>query len=87
MREAVYSYILLINIIGFLTMYIDKRRSIKKKWRISENTLMVIAIIGGSLGSFLGMRMFRHKTKHLKFKLGLPIIIFIQLGAALYFFR
>ncbi|MEF9951582.1 MAG: DUF1294 domain-containing protein [Clostridium sp.] len=79
MREAIYYYIFLINVLGFLSMYIDKRRAIKKKWRISEKTLLLIGLIGGSLGSFVAMRLYRHKVNDLKFSIGLPIMIFFQL--------
>lgn len=72
-------YLLLINIIGFLAMYLDKRRAVKGKWRIKEKTLIFIAIIGGSLGVYLGMRKFRHKTKHPLFKYGVPAIILVQI--------
>ena len=71
-------YFLIINVIGFLLMFIDKRRSINREWRIRERTLFIISIIGGAIGSYLGMKIFRHKTKHLKFTLGVPLIIIIQ---------
>lgn len=79
MKYLLYIYILLINILGFLLMYIDKQRAIKNKWRISETSLLSIAIIGGSIGMYLGMNKFRHKTKHNKFKIGIPLIIIFQL--------
>ncbi len=60
-------------------MYYDKKKAIKGQWRISEATLITIAIIGGSIGVYLGMQNFRHKTKHLKFKVGIPIIIIFQI--------
>lgn len=72
-------YLILINLIGFFIMYYDKKRAIKKQWRISEAALITIAIIGGSIGEYLGMQNFRHKTKHLKFKIGIPIIIMVQI--------
>jgi len=59
-------------------MFIDKQRAIKHKWRISEYTLISLAIIGGSLGILFGMYTFRHKTKKSKFKIGIPFIMFIQ---------
>lgn len=71
-------YFLIINVIGFLLMFIDKKRSINREWRIRERTLFIISIIGGAIGSYLGMKIFRHKTKHLKFTLGVPLIIIIQ---------
>ncbi|MBU3226578.1 DUF1294 domain-containing protein [Clostridium algidicarnis] len=72
-------YFILLNILGFLSMYIDKSRSKKSQWRIRESTLIIIAVFGGSIGSYLGMKKFRHKTKHSKFKYGIPFIIFIQI--------
>ena len=60
-------------------MFIDKQKAKKHKWRISENTLILISILGGSIGSIIGMQLFRHKTKHVKFKLGLPIILIMQI--------
>ena len=65
-------------------MYIDKRKAIKKKYRIPEKTLFGIAIIGGSLGSYIGMRIFRHKTRHWYFAYGIPLIYAIQI-IVLYF--
>lgn len=59
-------------------MYLDKEKAIKHQWRTKEETLIGIAVIGGSIGSYLGMQKFRHKTKHLKFTLGIPVIIIIQ---------
>lgn len=79
MMKLIMAYLIIINIIGFLTMYIDKRKAIKGKWRISEAKLLLIAIIGGSIGSYLGMNTFRHKTKHIKFSYGIPIIIIFQI--------
>ncbi|WP_278321657.1 DUF1294 domain-containing protein [Clostridium massiliamazoniense] len=73
------TYLILINLIGFFIMYYDKKKAIKGQWRISEATLITIAIIGGSIGVYLGMQNFRHKTKHLKFKVGIPIIIIFQI--------
>ena len=76
--EYIFYYLAFINIIGFLSMYIDKQKAKKNKWRTSEAALIGIAILGGSIGSYLGMTKFRHKTKHAKFKFGIPIIICIQ---------
>ena len=83
MRELLI-YLIVINIIGLFSMYMDKRKAIKKKYRIPERTLFGIAIIGGSLGSYIGMRMFRHKTKHWYFAYGIPFIYAIQI-IVLYF--
>ena len=77
-------YLLIINAVGFLLMLVDKFKARKKLWRIPEATLMTVAAIGGSIGSLLGMYTFRHKTKHIKFTLGIPVILVIQLFAAVY---
>jgi uncharacterized membrane protein YsdA (DUF1294 family) len=68
-------------------MEIDKRRAQRSAFRIPEATLFAVAIIGGSLGSFIGMRFFRHKTRHWYFKIGIPLILILQVAlvAALYF--
>ncbi|WP_315079004.1 DUF1294 domain-containing protein [uncultured Clostridium sp.] len=77
-------YLLFINFIGFSIMLIDKNRAIHKEWRIPEKTLIGISIIGGSIGMLLGMYTFRHKTKHLKFLLGVPVIIILQFYLIIY---
>jgi uncharacterized membrane protein YsdA (DUF1294 family) len=79
MFKIIIIYAVIINIIGFFSMLIDKRRAIKNKWRIPEKTLFLIAIIGGSVGSIAGMRLFRHKTKHWYFAYGMPAILLIQI--------
>ncbi len=75
-------YLLLINAIGFVLMLADKQKARKNRWRIPERTLMLTAALGGSIGSLLGMYLFRHKTRHLKFTLGIPAILVAQLFAA-----
>lgn len=85
MNEYIFIYLLIINVIAFISMYIDKQRAINHKWRIKEATLLCLAILGGSLGAYLGMKTFRHKTKHLKFTLGVPIIIFLQISSYILF--
>lgn len=82
MKTIISLYILIINLVGFLLMLVDKKRAIKKEWRISEKALFIISILGGSIGIYIGMYTFRHKTKHLKFTLGIPIIIIIQVYIA-----
>lgn len=77
--KYLFIYVAIINLIGFFIMGIDKKRAIKKRYRISEKKLFMIALIGGSLGSTLGMKKFRHKTKHWYFKYGMPTIFLIQL--------
>ena len=73
-------YLVIINVLGFLIMGLDKAKAKKQKYRISENTLLFVALIGGSLGSYLGMYCFHHKTKHMKFYIGIPLILFIQIS-------
>ncbi len=68
-------YLLLINALGFILMLSDKQRAKKNLWRIPEATLMTVAAVGGSLGTLAGMRIFHHKTKHLKFSLGVPLLL------------
>lgn len=75
-------YLIVINLVGFGIMFEDKKRAIKKKYRISERNLFFVAFIGGSLGTTLGMKKFRHKTKHWYFKWGMPIILVIQIFLA-----
>ncbi len=72
-------YFLIINILAFLLMAIDKRRSISNKWRIPEKTLLTIGFVGGAFGAFLGMRAFRHKTKRKKFTILVPLSMLIYL--------
>lgn len=77
-------YFLVMTIIGYASMGIDKQKAKKHAWRIPEATLFSIAILGGSVGSILGMFHFHHKTKHWYFVMGLPAIFFIQLAIAVY---
>lgn len=72
-------YLIFINIVGLLSMYLDKYFAKNNMYRISEKNLFLIAILGGSIGSIVGMYKFRHKTKHRKFTIGLPFIMFIQI--------
>jgi uncharacterized membrane protein YsdA (DUF1294 family) len=85
MNKIIIIYLIIINITSFILMLVDKRKAIKHKWRISEATLLGSAIIGGSIGMLSGMYLFRHKTKHLKFKLGGPIILILQVLCYIYF--
>lgn len=79
MTKLILLYLLTVNAIGFLLMLGDKRMAQKKLWRIPEATLLMAAIIGGSVGCLVGMYTFRHKTKHLKFTLGIPAILAAQI--------
>lgn len=80
--DYLLSYLTIINAIGFAFMLVDKRRARQNRWRIPEATLMGIAAIGGSVGSLLGMYAFRHKTRHPKFTIGIPLILALQIAAA-----
>ena len=77
-------YLLTINAAGFALMLIDKWKAKKNRWRIPEATLMTVAALGGSIGSLLGMYTVRHKTQHLKFTLGIPLILAAQIVAAVW---
>ena len=82
--EIFIAYLVIINIIAAAVCVADKRKAIKQKRRISEKTLFMLSIIGGSVGMYGAMQLVRHKTKHIKFVLGIPLIIIIQL-VAVYF--
>ena len=75
-------YLLIINALSFLLMLIDKQKAKKDRWRIPEKTLISFALLGGSLGAIAGMKLFRHKTKHPKFSVGLPVILAVQVVLA-----
>ncbi|WP_338788957.1 DUF1294 domain-containing protein [Metabacillus sp. FJAT-53654] len=77
-------YCLLINIISFIFMRVDKIRAKRGEWRIKEATLWWLAIVGGAVGGFAGMRVYRHKTKHTSFKIGFPVISILQLILFIY---
>ena len=72
-------YLVAINIIGFFAMWIDKRKAQKGSWRISEQALFYITFLGGGIGTILGMYMFRHKTKKLRFTIGFPVILISEI--------
>jgi len=79
MTEALLYYLIVINIVTFLVYGIDKWKAKQGSWRISEATLLILAVIGGSIGALLGMKVWRHKTQHKKFKYGLPLSLIIQI--------
>ncbi len=74
----IVSYLLIINAVGLLLMLADKRKAVKNQWRIPEATLLGTALLGGSLGCYIGMKRFRHKTRKPRFSVGLPVIIILQ---------
>lgn len=83
-NHIVIYYLFTINALAFIVYGIDKLKARKGRWRISEATLLLLALVGGSIGAWLGMKVWHHKTMHLKFKYGLPSIILLQLALAVY---
>lgn len=79
-------YLIAINIIAFIIYGIDKWKAKKNRWRIPEKTLLLLAAIGGSIGSWAGMMIWRHKTKHLKFTIGVPLIFILQFALLIYIY-
>ena len=76
-------YLALVNVLAFVLFGIDKYKAQHDRWRIREATLIGIAVIGGSVGAWLGMLLWHHKTQHLKFRFGLPLILLLQLLVAI----
>lgn len=79
MVEIIQNYLIITNIVTFLVYGLDKWKAKKSKWRIREAALMGLAVLGGSIGAWLGMKVWHHKTMHKKFRYGIPAIIIIQL--------
>ena len=77
--KALLIYFIVINIFAFLIMGIDKYKAQRHKWRVSELSIFTIGLVGGALGVFIGMGMFHHKTKHLKFTLGIPLVLLLNI--------
>lgn len=73
-------YVVVVNLVTFLLYGVDKRKAQKNKWRISEKTLLGAALAGGSVGALFGMHVFRHKTKHWKFKIGVPSCLIFHMA-------
>ena len=82
--DIITGYLIIVNIVSFILYGIDKYKAKRGKWRISEATLLLMAVIGGSIGAWVGMRLWHHKTMHKKFKYGIPIIIILQVVLAVY---
>ena len=77
-------YVLILNFVTMLVYGIDKFKATKGKWRIPESILLLLAVLGGSIGAWLGMRVWRHKTQHKKFKYGIPVIFILQVALCFY---
>lgn len=87
MQTMILLYLLIVNAVAFLLMLVDKQKARKKLWRIPESTLLLSAAIGGSIGALAGMYTFRHKTRHLKFTLGVSAILVVQMIAVFLLMR
>ena len=83
--HVVLIYLAVINVVTFFMYGIDKWKAKKSKWRIRETALLGLAVLGGSIGAWLGMQVWHHKTQHKKFKYGVPAIIIVQLALIVYF--
>ena len=81
---VVLVYLAVMNVIGLAVMGIDKSKAKKNKWRIPEKTLFLVSLLGGSIGTLLGMYAFRHKTKHWYFVIGMPAILILQVALVIY---
>lgn len=79
-------YLVIINVITFLAMWLDKRKAERGKWRTSEQTLFVLVLLGGGIGGIAGMYTFRHKTQKPRFVVGFPAILIFEIVVLLYFF-
>ena len=77
-------YLLAINVVAFIVYGIDKYKAKKAKWRIPETTLLFLAVLGGSIGAWMGMKVWHHTTIHKKFKYGIPAILLIQIALMAY---
>lgn len=84
--QAVLIYMVVVSVIGFFAMGLDKAKAKAGAWRIPEKTLLLVAFFGGGAGVWLGMEAFRHKTKHLQFKYGVPVIAALEFVAVCYVF-
>ena len=84
MLQIIIYALFALNLITFIIYGIDKFKAKKAKWRISEATLILLAVIGGSIGAWLGLQVWRHKTQHKKFFIGIPMILTLQVIATIY---
>lgn len=84
--QWIICYVAITNLVGFFMMGLDKKKAKNREWRIPEASLFFVCIIGGSIGSILGMYLFRHKTKHWYFKWGMPAILLVQLTLIIFLY-
>ena len=80
-------YMVLMNLVGIVVMGIDKERAKRHAWRIPEKTLFLVSLLGGSIGTWAGMYIFRHKTRHRYFVIGMPAILVVQIAVGLLYLR
>ena len=85
--DVIIIYIVLVNIVAFLMYGVDKWNAKRNQWRIPEKTLLGIAAVGGSIGAYVGMQFFHHKTKKPKFYIGVPFIFLVQIAILIYIYR
>ena len=85
--DTIAAYLIFLNLVGFLIMGEDKRRAKMHRWRISERMLFLVSILGGSIGTWAGMYVFRHKTRHWYFVIGIPLILILQIAGAIWLYR
>jgi len=86
-KLLIFAYLIVINAVGFFISLADKNAARNGRWRVPERTLFLVSIIGGSVGTYISMRIFHHKTKHKRFMIGIPLIIAVQAAAAYFVIR
>ena len=84
LKYIIAGWLVIMNIIGFIIMGADKKKARSNSWRIRESTLFLVSLIGGSLGTLVGMYVFRHKTKHWYFVIGMPLILILHIALAVF---
>jgi len=85
MEKILFIYLIITNVFTFVIYGIDKWKARHDRWRVPESVLILLAILGGSLGALLAMRLFHHKTKKNKFAFGIPIILVLQISAMIFY--
>ncbi|MBQ8607673.1 MAG: DUF1294 domain-containing protein [Bacteroidaceae bacterium] len=84
METILLFYLFGVNLLAFIVYGVDKSKARKSRWRIPETVLLMLAVVGGSVGAWMGMRVWHHKTLHLKFKYGIPFIFLLQIAFCIY---
>lgn len=83
-KTVLATYFIIVNIVGFIMSAVDKSAAKRHKWRVPEKNLFAVSLLGGAVGTLMSMLIFRHKTKHKRFMIGIPLIIFVQLSVYIY---